>query len=193
LIHEDIDTLSFDYYLVAAESLSQKTVARLARLVLEARRGLLTEIPSATLIEAASTEKDALVPAHPGAAAYFDSDEKTLLEEYGDWLYYGSVLFGILMSAFLALVRFLRPPKQVPTTALIARLHDLRGRVREATTDNQLRDIEGEIDGIQSAVLSKVGNKELEIAEATALSLAVNGLEQVIAQRRRVLGHGDNF
>src|SRR5262249_8618559 len=64
---EDIDTLSFDYYLVAAASLSQRTVAKLARLLLEARRDLLNELPSATVIAAASTEKDALVPAHPGA------------------------------------------------------------------------------------------------------------------------------
>jgi hypothetical protein len=190
---EDIDTLRFDYYLVAAESLSQRTVAKLARLLLEARRDLLSEIPSAMLIEAASTEKGALVPAHPGAAAYFDSNEKTFLEEYGDWLYFGFLLVGLLTPACLALVRFLHPPQPAPTPALIARLHELRGRVREAATDHQLREIEGEVDGIQRAVLSTVANKECEVAEATALSLAVNGLEQVIAERRRVLGRGDTL
>jgi TRAP-type uncharacterized transport system substrate-binding protein len=190
---EDIDTLSFEYYLVAAASLSQRTVATLARLLLEARRGLLNELPSATLIAAASTEKDALVPAHPGAAAYFDSNEKTFMEEYGDWVYVGFLLVGLLTSTGLALVRFLHPPHPALTPALIAQLHELRGRVREATTDNQLREIEGGVDSIQRAVLAAVANKACEIAEATALSLAVNGLEQVIAERRRVLGRGDRL
>jgi hypothetical protein len=103
------------------------------------------------------------------------------------------LLVGLLTPACLALVRFLHPPQPAPTPALIARLHELRGRVREAATDHQLREIEGEVDGIQRAVLSTVANKECEVAEATALSLAVNGLEQVIAERRRVLGRGDTL
>ena len=67
---DDVTTLFFSHLLVAKSSLKEETVAALTRLLFDARVPLQAEFPSAKLIEAASTDKDAAVPVHPGAAAY---------------------------------------------------------------------------------------------------------------------------
>ena len=48
-------------------------------------------MPGASHIEKPDTDKDAALPAHPGAAAYIDGTERTFLERYSD-CFWGALL-----------------------------------------------------------------------------------------------------
>jgi hypothetical protein len=39
-------------------------------------------------------DKDAYIPIHPGAAAYFNGEQRTFFDKYGDLIFYGSILLG---------------------------------------------------------------------------------------------------
>ena len=114
LPEESVTTLQVATYLVADRHVPNDVITQLTRSLLEDRQKLSADAPIATLIKAASTEKDAIFPVHPGAKAYYAGEETTLMERYGDWLFYGPMLLGALGSAGVTLARFLRDDASEP-------------------------------------------------------------------------------
>ena len=92
--------------------------------------------PLIAKIGAPSTEKDALFPIHPGAAAYFAGEEQSFFVKYGDWLTYGSMVVGSLASILAAAWKFLGFGA-APVTPLDP-LNGLADRIRQASSESEL-------------------------------------------------------
>ncbi len=88
---DKIETVSVNHLIVASKTLSDTAVAALARQLFTNRQQLARELPSAAQIEKPDTDKDAALPAHQGAAAYIDGNERTFLEKYTDYIW-GAIL-----------------------------------------------------------------------------------------------------
>ena len=103
---------------------------------MEARRDLLGEYPILAQMSAPDTDKDALIPVHPGAAAYFDGDEKSIFDKYGDQFFYGSMLLGSLMSLLAATWKFMTqdpaPTAKGPSMQIYALIADVNAARNEA-------------------------------------------------------------
>jgi TRAP transporter TAXI family solute receptor len=91
---EDLTTLRVPFYLVANKNLDSDVIATLTQEVMESRRDLLTEYPLLAQVSAPSTDRDAYIPIHPGAAAYFNGEQHTFFDKYGDQIFYGSMVLG---------------------------------------------------------------------------------------------------
>ena len=91
---EEVKTIGFSHHIVARKGLSESTVAAFTRQLFAVRQTVLAEFPLAAKIETPDTDKDAVIPVHPGAAAFVDGEEKTFLDRYSDYIWWG------LMSAF---------------------------------------------------------------------------------------------
>src|SRR5262249_58050678 len=100
-------TLRVPFLLVANKKLGDEVVGRLAKAMMEARRELAGQYPLLAQIMSPDTDKDAYIPVHPGAAAFFDGEEKTIFDKYGDQFFYGSLLLGTFMSVLAGLWKFL--------------------------------------------------------------------------------------
>ena len=114
---DDMTTLRVPIYLVANKTLADDKVTELTRAIMETRRDLLNAFPILSQISAPDTDKDAFLPIHPGAAAYFAGNEPTFFDKYGDAIFYGSLVLGSLTSLVAAAWRFMgfgrttaRPP-----------------------------------------------------------------------------------
>ena len=113
---EDLTTLRVPFYLVANRKLANDTMTELAKAIMETRRDLLAEFPLLAQVAAPSADKDAYIPIHPGAAAFFDGTQKDFFEKYGNALFYGPMLLGAIASLLAGLWNFLgigkgeRPP-----------------------------------------------------------------------------------
>ena len=68
--------------------MSDTAVAAFARQLFTNRQQLARELPTASQIEKPDTDKDAALPAHAGAAAYIDGNERTFLEKYTDYIWF---------------------------------------------------------------------------------------------------------
>jgi uncharacterized protein len=79
----------------------------LTRSLFDDRQKMVAESALASFVKAASTDKDAAIPVHPGAKVYYDGEEQTFVEKYGDWVYIGPIISGALASAAMAVLRFL--------------------------------------------------------------------------------------
>lgn len=180
---DDLTTLRVPFYIVAKSTVNADLITDLTKAIMEGRASMMNEFPLASQIAAPSTEKDAAIPIHDGAAAYFNGDEKTIFDKYGDQFFYASMLLGMLSSAAAAIWKFMivgtehggKPPE---------RLHSMTGRIREAKAEEDLEKLEDEIDEIIRKELAKSGEGEVDVG---ALTIALSRLEYLIGQRRRVL------
>jgi hypothetical protein len=122
-------------------------VATLTQTIMRVRRDLLVEQPIFAQITAPSTDADANVPLHPGAAAFYNGTQQSFMDEYGNWIYLAPMIAGGLATVLAGAWKFLgvgQSESEAPLDALYA----LARRIRNAGTLAELTAIEQEIDGI---------------------------------------------
>ncbi len=175
-------------YLVANKKLGDNIVGELAKALMEARHNLLAEYPALAQISAPSTDKDANVLVHPGAAAYFNGEQQSFIDKYADKLFYASMLLGFLLSILAATWKFMMTDSYDPRQRPLMRLYGLMDHIDGAASEAELAEAERNIDDILKTELEKYSNGEAEAAESAALSLATHRLERLIGQRRAELG-----
>lgn len=180
---DDMTTLRVPFYIVANAKLDSSVANDLAKTIMTARRALIAQNSVLQQISAPSTDKDAYIPIHPGAQAYFDGDETTLLDKYGDFIWYGSMALGALTSLFAALISFVRADHEDPDGPALVQLHQLMERVGMADED-ELATIENQINSILRKELDKLADGQTDDASANSLNLAVRRLEYLVGQRR---------
>jgi TRAP transporter TAXI family solute receptor len=184
---DDLTTLRVPYFLVANKNLSDDAVTALTKAMMEARRDLVGEFPLLAQVMAPSTDKDAYVPIHPGAAAFFDGDEKTIFDKYGDQFFYGSMLLGTLMSVLAAIWKFMTRDIGKPDERPSMRLYSLVRKINEAKSESELSAIEQQVDEILKVELENCSSGKVDSGEMSAISLASQRLQYLMAQRRLTL------
>src|SRR5262245_48345323 len=125
-----VSSLRVPVYLVARQTASDDTIATLAKSIMDVRRELVADTPILAQIAAPDDDKNAPIPIHPGAKAFFDWSEKTWSDKYGDWLFYGPIVLGMLGSIAAALWKFLTGDSGKQGTDFAERLTALIERSR---------------------------------------------------------------
>jgi len=187
---DDLTTLRVPVYVVANKNVNADQVTDLTRAIMDARRDLRDQYPFLAQISAPSTDKDAYIPIHPGAAAFFEDSQKTFLDKYSDELYYIPMLLGILASFLTAAWKFLRFGSNGKIEQPMNSLFSLAGPIRDARSEADLNAIEEQIDEILKTELARHAKGEGEAADSAALSLAAQRLEHLIQYRRTRLMAG---
>jgi TRAP-type uncharacterized transport system substrate-binding protein len=183
---DDLTTLRTSLYLIANKKLSTDLVGTLTQTVMKVRRDLLTEDPIFAQITAPSTDADANVPLHPGAAAFYNGTQQSFMDEYGNWIYLAPMILGGVATVLAAAWKFLgigQPASEGPLDTLYA----LARRIRKADTEAELSDIEEEIDGILNAERARAASGEEGAVDATTLNVAAHRLENLIHDRREAI------
>src|ERR1700730_17571166 len=183
---DDLTTLRTSLYLVAQKKLGTDLVTRLTQAIMSVRRNLLREQPIFAQITAPSTDQDAYLPLHPGAAAVYNSTTQSFMDEYGNWIYLTPMVLGGVATMLAAAWNFLGIGKSAPEGPLDS-LYALARRIRHVDSEAELSDIEEEIDGILKAERAKsAGGDERAVDDAT-LTVAAHRLESLIHDRRTMI------
>lgn len=183
---ESVKTISFAHYLLAHSDASEQVIAEFTRKLFSARRRLAEQYPALTLISAPATAKDATVPPHPGAAAFFNDAEKSFFDRYGDWVYILAMVASVLGSIAAALSNFIGGAG-LRRRGLARRLGNLLKRARAAKDIESLVRVEAEADKIlaRSMVLVEGGN--LPPDALASFSLSFDQVRRAVAERRTAL------
>jgi TRAP-type uncharacterized transport system substrate-binding protein len=184
---ESVTALGFKHYLVARKTMSDNRVASFARLVFGARQTLAAAFPGIVKIEAPSTEKDAAVPIHPGAAAYLGDTQKSFFDKYGDQIFYGLLILPFFGSGIAGVVSYFRSGSRQKRIRLINHLLELGTRARRADTMAALDHLQHEADKILKITMQRVASNELDEGVIKGLGLALDQARFAIADRRAVL------
>jgi TRAP-type uncharacterized transport system substrate-binding protein len=184
---DDLTTLRTSMYLVANKKLSSDLIATFTQTIMNVRRDLLTEQPILAQITAASTDPDAYLAVHPGAAAYYNGTQQSFMDQYGNEIYLAPMILGGLASVLAAAWKFLGIGNPVIPEGPLDSLYALARRVRKVDSEAELSDIEDEIDGILKAQRAKAASGDENAVDTTTLNIAAHRLEGLIHDRRASL------
>jgi hypothetical protein len=150
------------------------------------RRNLLREQPIFAQITAPSTDQDAYLPLHPGAAAVYNSTTQSFMDEYGNWIYLTPMALGGAATMLAAAWKFLGIGNRA-TEGPLDSLYALARRIRRLDSQAELSDIEEEIDNILKAELAKSAAGDESAVDDATLNVAAHRLESLIHDRRALL------
>ena len=184
---DDLTTLRASLYLVANKKLGTDLVTSLTQTIMKVRRDLLHEQPIFAQITAPSTDADAYLPLHPGAAAFYNGTQQSFMDEYGNWIYLTPMMLGGAATVVAAGWKFLRIGEPAPPEGPLDSLYALGRRIRKADTEAELLDIEEEIDDILKAERAKSVDGDENAVDAATLNVAAHRLENLIHDRRTML------
>ncbi len=158
---DEVKTIGFSHHIVARKGLSESTIAAFTRQLFAIRQQLMSEYPLAAKIETPDTDKDAVIPVHPGAAAFIDGEEKTFLDRYSDYINVNS--------------------------SLRDRLLDMLARARQSDSTEELDQMQAEADGILRETLHCFENGAIEEGTLTAFNIALEQFHNAVADRKALL------
>jgi hypothetical protein len=183
---DDLTTLRASLYLVANKKLSSDLVATLTQTIMRVRRELLAEQPIFAQITTPSTDADAYLPLHPGAAAFYNGTQQSFMDEYSNWIYLTPMILGGAATVLAAAWKFLgigNPVSEGPLDSFYA----LGRRIRNAGTEAELSDIEEEIDGILKSQRARSAKGDVRAVDDATMNVAAHRLESLIHDRRTML------
>ena len=184
---DDLTTLRTSLYLVARKNLSSDLMANFTRTLMKVRRDLLAEQPIFAQITAPSTDPDAFLPLHPGAAAFYNSTQQSFMDEYGNYIYLGPMILGGIASVLAAAWKFLGIGQPERIEGPLDTLYALARRIRSVDTEGELSEIEEEIDNILRAQRAKADSGDENAVDAATLNVVAHRLENLIHDRREIL------
>ena len=183
---DDLTTLRASLYLVANKKLGSDLVTTLTQTIMSVRRDLMREQPIFAQITSPSTDQDAYLPLHPGAAAVYNGTQQSFMDEYGNWIYLTPMILGGAATVLAAAWKFLGLGKPA-TAGPLDSLYALGRRIRRAGAETELSDIEEEIDRILTAQHAKSAAGDESAVDDATLNVAAHRLESLIHDRRTML------
>jgi TRAP transporter TAXI family solute receptor len=184
---DEVKTISFAHHIVARKGLSESTVAAFTRQLFAVRQSLMTEFPLAAKIETPDTDKDAVIPVHPGAAAYVDGEEKTFLDRYSDFIWWGLMGLSAMGSAGAWFAGYLKKDERSNNSSLRERLLDMLSAARRCDSTEELDQMQTEADDILRNTLHCFEHGTIEEGALTAFNIALEQFHNAVADRKALL------
>jgi TRAP transporter TAXI family solute receptor len=184
---DEVKTISFSHHIVARKTLSESTVAAFTRQLFAVRQQMVTEFPLAAKIETPDTDKDAAIPVHPGAAAFVDGEEKTFLDRYSDYIWWGLMALSAMGSIGAWFAGYLKKDERNINSSLRERLLEMISRARQTDLIEELDQMQSEADNILRDTLHCFEHGAIDEGALTAFNIALDQFHNAVADRRTVL------
>src|SRR6201996_4038199 len=184
---EEVKTISFSHHLVARKGLSDTTVAAFTRQLFSIRQQLLADFPQAAKIETPDTDKDAAIPVHPGAAAFVDGEEKSFMDRYSDYIWWGLMAMSAMGSVGAWFAGYVRKDERTVNSSLRERLIAMITEARKSDTMDELDRMQTEADQILRDTLHCFEDGAIQEGALTAFNIALVQFHHAVADRRALL------
>jgi len=184
---EEIKTISFSHHIVARRGISESTIAAFTRQLFAIRQSLKNDFPLTAKIETPDTDKDATIPVHPGAAAFVDGEEKTFLDRYSDYIWWGLMALSAMGSAGAWFAGALKKDERSINTSQRDRLLDMLTAARQSDSMEELDQMQSEADAILRDTLQCFEHGAIEDGTLTAFNIAIEQFHNAVADRKALL------
>ena len=184
---EEVKTISFSHHIVARKGLAEPTISAFTRQLFGIRQTLKADFPLAAKIETPDTDKDAVIPAHPGAAAYVDGEEKSFMDRYGDYIWWGLMALSAMGSVGAWFAGYLKKDERDDNSTLRERLLDMLAAARSSDSIEELDQMQAEADNILRDTLQCFEHGTIEEGALTAFNIALEQFHNAVADRKALL------
>ena len=172
---------------MARRGIAESTIATFTRQLFAIRQTLKNEFPLAAKIETPDTDKDATIPVHPGAAAFVDGEEKTFLDRYSDFIWWGLMALSAMGSAGAWFAGYLKKDERSTNSSQRERLLDMLSAARHCDSTEELDQMQAEADAILRDTLHCFENGAIEEGSLTAFNIAIEQFHNAVADRKALL------
>jgi TRAP transporter TAXI family solute receptor len=184
---EEVKTISFSHHIVARKDLSEITIAAFTRQLFAIRQTVMKEFPLAAKIETPDTDKDAAIPVHPGAAAFVDGEEKSFLDRYSDFIWWGLMALSAMGSAGAWFAGYLKKDERSNTAWVGAGRVAMPAAAPPSDSTEELDNMQAEADNILRDTLNCFEHGAIEEGALTAFNIALEQFHHAVANRRALL------
>ena len=181
---DDVKTISFSHHIVARKGVSEATIAAFTRQLFAIRQTVMAQFPLAAKIETPDTDKDAVIPVHPGAAAFVDGEEKTFLDRYSDYIWWTLMALSALGSAGAWFASHLKKDERNTNSSLRERLLEMIAIARRSESVDELDELQTEADGILRDTLNCFETGAIEEGTLTAFNIALEQFHNAVTDRK---------
>jgi TRAP transporter TAXI family solute receptor len=181
---DDVTTIGVNHLIVARRALSELTVTAFTKQLFAIRHSLQRDYPAMENIQVPDTDKAAAIPAHPGAAAYIDGNERTFLDRYGDFMWFGLMILSGLASGVAWVRSYMRRDERAHNTLLRNRLVDMIAIVRESGSFTELDLMQKEADEILRDTLTCFEDGAVAEDTLSAFNIALDQFHNAVADRK---------
>jgi hypothetical protein len=185
---EDVKTAGISYRLLASDRLDRIQVANLTQHLIEMRPRVAREYTSANLMKQPPGEQEmsAALPNHRGAVDYFNREQQTFMDRWGDWLWLGLFGVGGVTSIFAWLRQQFVRRRQEVIDRVLDRLLCMIPEARKADTE-RLDALSTELDDLVTYAVRHARWRTTSASTMSALVMALDGVRAALADRRREL------
>ncbi len=184
---ENLPTISVTSRLMASQNLDDNLVGQVVKELLALRLTLAAELPSIQGLETPSTDKDAPLSVHSGAAAFIDGEQETFFERYGDWFYLAVMGLSMLGTGGAAILGQESAARRRRAMSGLDELLALLPVIRTCSNENELARLDREADEILTRVLSDFARGDLDGSGLAAYRLVMDQVGRAVAERRLAL------
>jgi TRAP transporter TAXI family solute receptor len=184
---DTVETVGVNHLIVAPMSFSESTIGAFTRQLFAVRPSLAREVPGAAKIEKPDTDKDAALPAHPGAAAYIDGNERSFLEKYSDYIWGAILLLSVLGSGSAWLRHYVKRDERRLNTLHREKLLATIALVRKIDSIEELDALQCEADDILRETLDCYDDGAIEQGDIAAYSLVLEQFHHAVIDRRAAI------
>jgi len=180
---ESITTIAVSRRLVARSSMFDWPAGEIARLLFTNKSKITAELPFAHQLEAPDTDKDAVLPAHSGVAAYVNGEQKSFYDTFESLFWMGWMLCTLVGVSYAAIRSRINRNRHDATTEATDRVLNMLSQTRGADAD-RLEAIEHEAEEILQWSLQQRADDAMDGERFQFLALALDRVHQAIERQR---------
>ena len=189
---EEVKTLSTSSRLVASTSVDRTAVSRVTEALFQQRQAIARSEPDANLFKAPDNDEamTATLPNHRGAVDYFNREQLTFMDRYGDWLWLGLFAAGGATSVFGWLAKLFARRRREAVDAVLERLQRILSDARKCKNDEELQKLTLELDKLVSRAVRQTRQKATSAPTMSALIMSIDSARHAIQDQRREVAVG---
>lgn len=189
---EEATAVGVSWRLMARSGLDRGPISTLTERLFEGRTALARASRAANTMKAPDSDDatSAVLPNHRGALDYFNREQLTFMDRYGDWLWFGLFAAGGVSSAFAWIGQlFTRRRREIIDEGL-KRMCRILAEARKAETQEQLAQLSLEIDRLVAISVRRARRRDANARTIRALTLAIDAARTAVRERREELRDG---
>src|SRR3954470_22828152 len=186
---DEFKTVGVSYRLMARPGLDRGPVSKVTQYLFQMRSRIAQATPAVNLMKAPDNETitSAALPNHPGAVDYFNREQETFMDRYGDWIWLLLFAGGGVSSAMAWIAQFFARKRRELVDEVLDRLTSLISEARHAKTLAELDAVTTEIDHLVTHAIRYARQQATNTRAMSALILAIDAARDAVADHRRDL------
>ena len=184
---DEVKTIAVSYRLMARSGLDRGPISKVTEYLFQQRSRIARATASINMMKAPENENatSAALPNHPGAVDYFNREQLTFMDRYGDWLWLALFAAGGVSSAFAWMSQLFKRRRRELVDEVLERLADILHEARAAESTALLDELTREIDRLVATSLRYARQRTTPTRVVTALMLAIDSARSAIGDRRQ--------